>query len=101
MWARVSYSSQSQTGCFAVALAGLAVTVSTLATLPEGLVWMGEADGLPILPNTRLFLARGAAAEGSPAVTEPVAILKEMGYFRRTWTLSTILTSSNWLARRP
>lgn len=64
---RVSYTSQTQTGCFAVALAGLAVTVSTPAILPEGLVWMGEADGLPPLPDTRLFLARGPAAEGSPA----------------------------------
>ncbi|HYF09032.1 MAG TPA: LysR substrate-binding domain-containing protein [Acetobacteraceae bacterium] len=64
---RVAYTSQTQTGCFAIVLAGLAVTVSTPATLPDGLVWMGEADGLPPLPETGLYLARGAAAEDSPA----------------------------------
>lgn len=65
--ARVSYTSQTQTGCFAVALAGLAVTVTTPAVLPDGLIVMGEADGLPPLPETRLFLARGPAARDSPA----------------------------------
>ena len=65
--ARIRYTSQTQTGCFAVALAGLAVTVSTPGVLPDGLVWLGEADGLPKLPDTRLFLASGPAAEDSPA----------------------------------
>lgn len=61
---RIAYTSATQTGCFAVTLAGLAVTLSTPTTLPEGLAWLGEAEGLPALPETRMFLAKSRGSEG-------------------------------------
>ncbi|WP_245185982.1 LysR family transcriptional regulator [Falsiroseomonas frigidaquae] len=66
--ARVTYNSATQTGCFTVALAGLALTVSTPTTLPLGLAWMGEAEGLPPLPDMGILLLRQPAARGVPAV---------------------------------
>ncbi len=66
--ARVTYNSATQTGCFTVALAGLALTVSTPTTLPAGLAWMGEAEGLPPLPDMGILLLRQPAALGVPAV---------------------------------
>lgn len=65
--ARVTYNSATQTGCFTVALAGLAITVSTPCTLPEGLAWLGEAEGLPRLPEMGILLLRHDAAIGVPA----------------------------------
>ncbi len=65
--ARVTYNSATQTGCFTVALAGLALTVSTPTTLPEGLSWMGEGEGLPALPEMGILLLRHEAAMGVPA----------------------------------
>jgi DNA-binding transcriptional LysR family regulator len=65
--ARVTYNSATQTGCFTVALAGLALTVSTPTTLPEGLSWMGEAEGLPALPDMGILLLRHESAMGVPA----------------------------------
>ena len=65
--ARVTYNSQTQTGCFTVALAGLALTVSTPCTLPEGLAWLGESEGLPKLPEIGIVLLRHEAAIGVPA----------------------------------
>lgn len=56
---RVSYNSTTQSGCFAVALAGLAVTISTPTRLPSGLAWMGDAEGLPALPLMGILLAMG------------------------------------------
>jgi DNA-binding transcriptional LysR family regulator len=55
--ARVTYNSTTQSGCFSVALAGLALTVSTPARLPPGLAWLGEAEGLPALPDMGIELA--------------------------------------------
>lgn len=54
---RVAYNSTTQSGCFAVALAGLALTVSTPTRLPPGLQWLGEAEGLPPLPDMGIQLA--------------------------------------------
>ncbi|WP_439599044.1 LysR family transcriptional regulator [Falsiroseomonas sp.] len=65
---RVTYNSATQTGCFTVALAGLAITVSTPTTLPQGLAWLGEAEGLPPLPDMGILLLRHEAALGVPAV---------------------------------
>lgn len=65
--ARVTYNSATQTGCFTVALAGLAMTVSTPCTLPEGLAWLGEAEGLPPLPEMGILLLRHEASIGVPA----------------------------------
>jgi len=65
--AHVTYNSATQTGCFTVALAGLALTVSTPTTLPQGLAWLGEAEGLPALPDMGILLLRHDAALGVPA----------------------------------
>ncbi len=65
--ARVTYNSATQTGCFAVALAGLALTVSTPTRLPSGLAWLGAADGLPPLPDMGISLFRAEMTE-APAV---------------------------------
>jgi DNA-binding transcriptional LysR family regulator len=65
--AHVTYNSATQTGCFTVALAGLAITVSTPCTLPEGLSWLGEAEGLPRLPDMGILLLRHDASIGVPA----------------------------------
>ncbi len=54
---RVTYNATTQSGCFAVALAGLALTVSTPTRLPPGLQWLGEAEGLPALPDMGIQLA--------------------------------------------
>jgi len=64
---RVTYNSAMQTGCFTVALAGLALTVSTPTILPEGLAWLGEAEGLPALPEMGILLLRDDSSIGVPA----------------------------------
>jgi DNA-binding transcriptional LysR family regulator len=80
--ARVTYNSAMQTGCFTVALAGLAITVATPCTLPEGLAWLGEAEGLPPLPEMGILLLRHEAAVGVPAADALAAHVAEG--FRRT-----------------
>lgn len=65
--ARVTYNSATQTGCFAVALAGLAITVSTPTRLPQGLVWLGAAEQLPELPEMGIELHRAEQTD-APAV---------------------------------
>lgn len=71
---RVSYNSTTQSGCFAVALAGLALTISTPTRLPPGLVWMGEAEGLPELAQMGIQLAVGDAplGPGGAALVEAI-----------------------------
>lgn len=64
---RVTYNSATQAGCFALALAGLGVTVSTTAPLPEGLAWLSTADGLPALPDMGIELLQSRGVPGSPA----------------------------------
>ncbi len=76
--ARVTYNSTTQSGCFAVALAGLALTVSTPARLPPGLVWLGEAEGLPALPEMGILLAwAGGDAMRSPAGEALAAAIRQ------------------------
>ncbi|HEV7266533.1 MAG TPA: LysR family transcriptional regulator [Falsiroseomonas sp.] len=75
--ARVTYNSATQTGCFTVALAGLAITVSTPCTLPQGLAWLGEAEGLPVMPEMGILLLRHEAALGVPAVDALAAHVAE------------------------
>ncbi|UFN49030.1 LysR substrate-binding domain-containing protein [Roseomonas sp. OT10] len=53
---RVAYSSASQTGTHAIALAGLAVTMGLSGSLPPGLRVLGEEDGLPRLPDFQIAL---------------------------------------------
>ncbi|WP_270938610.1 LysR family transcriptional regulator [Falsiroseomonas oryzae] len=74
---RVTYNSATQTGCFTVALAGLALTVSTPCTLPQGLAWLGEAEGLPPLPEMGILLLRHEAAMGVPAADALAAHIAE------------------------
>jgi len=75
--ARVTYNSATQTGCFTVALAGLAITVSTPCTLPEGLSWLGSAEGLPPLPEMGILLLRHEASMGVPAADALAAHVTE------------------------
>ena len=79
--ARVTYNSATQTGCFAVALAGLAITVSTPSRLPPGLVWLGAAEELPALPDIGIELHRPPGAAG-PAV-EALAAAIRAGFARQ------------------
>jgi DNA-binding transcriptional LysR family regulator len=81
--ARVTYNSATQTGCFTVALAGLAITVSTPCTLPQGLAWLGEAEGLPPLPEMGIVLLRHEASMGVPAADALAAHIAE-GFRRAT-----------------
>ena len=53
---RIAYTSASQVGTHAPVLAGLAVTVSTLSWLPEGLRPMRPEEGLPRLPDFEILL---------------------------------------------
>jgi DNA-binding transcriptional LysR family regulator len=75
--ARVTYNSATQTGCFTVALAGLAITVSTPCTLPQGLAWLGEAEGLPALPEMGILLLRHETSMGVPAADALAAHIAE------------------------
>ena len=56
---RIAYTSASQIGTHAPVLAGLAVTVSTLSWLPEGLRAMRPEEGLPALPEFGILLLKG------------------------------------------
>ncbi len=58
---RIAYTSGSQVGTQAPVLAGLAVSVSAQAWLPEGLRVVGAADGLPPLPEYGIVLVRASA----------------------------------------
>src|SRR6185437_10389515 len=56
---RIAYTSASQIGTHAPVLAGLAVTVSTLSWLPDGLRAMRPEEGLPRLPDFGILLLKG------------------------------------------
>jgi DNA-binding transcriptional LysR family regulator len=56
---RLAYSSGSQVGTHAPVLAGLAVTVSTLSWLPDGLRPLRADEGLPPLPEFGILLLKG------------------------------------------
>jgi len=60
---RVAYLSGTQAGTHAPVLAGLAVTVSALATLPAGLRAMHPDEGLPPLPEFGILLLKGRTAQ--------------------------------------
>jgi DNA-binding transcriptional LysR family regulator len=55
---RIAYTSASQIGTHAPVLAGLAVTVSTLSWLPDGLRAMRPEEGLPKLPDFGILLLK-------------------------------------------
>lgn len=56
---RIAYTSASQAGTHAPVLAGLAVTVSTLSWLPDGLRPMRPEEGLPRLPEFGILMLKG------------------------------------------
>jgi DNA-binding transcriptional LysR family regulator len=59
---RVAYLSGTQAGTLAPVLAGLAVTVSALASLPDGLRAMRPEEGMPKLPQFGILLLKGRTA---------------------------------------
>ncbi len=63
---RVAYTSTSQAGTLAPALAGLAVTIGLPGPLPQGLRFLGAEDGMPPLPDFSIVLVAGRS--GGPVV---------------------------------
>ena len=59
---RVAYQSATQVGTHAPVLAGLAVTVSTVSWLPDGLRALRPDEGLPPLPDFGILMLKGADA---------------------------------------
>ena len=59
---RIAYQSATQVGTHAPVLAGLAVTVSTVSWLPEGLRALRPEEGFPPLPDFGILMLRGADA---------------------------------------
>lgn len=59
---RIAYNSASQVGTHAPVIAGLAVTVSTISWLPEGLRLVRPDEGLPPLPDFGILLLKGRKA---------------------------------------
>jgi DNA-binding transcriptional LysR family regulator len=55
---RIAYTSASVAGTLPPVLAGLAVTISPLSGLPEGLRALTPSDGLPDLPGTAILLLK-------------------------------------------
>ena len=58
---RVAYTSGTQVGTHAPVLAGLAVTVSTISWVPEGLRIVRPDENLPELPEFGILLVKGRA----------------------------------------
>jgi DNA-binding transcriptional LysR family regulator len=58
---RVAYTSATLAGTHAPVLAGLALTVSPMTWLPEGLRALPPGEGLPPLPDCGILLMRGRA----------------------------------------
>jgi hypothetical protein len=77
---RIAYTSGSQVGTHAPVLAGLAVTVSALAWLPEGLRAMRPEEGLPKLPEYGIILVKGRLAR--QPMTDALA-----AHIEETWRL--------------
>lgn len=77
----MTYNSATQAGCFAVALAGLALTVSTPTRLPAGLTWLGAGENLPELPQIGIELHSAEGAE-SPAISALAAAIRQ-GFARQ------------------
>ncbi|WP_137127512.1 LysR substrate-binding domain-containing protein [Roseomonas sp. HF4] len=63
---RVAYTSTSQAGTLAPALAGLAVTIGLPGPLPSGLRFLGPEEGMPPLPDFSIILVKGTP--GGPVV---------------------------------
>ncbi|MBS0562617.1 MAG: LysR family transcriptional regulator, partial [Proteobacteria bacterium] len=59
---RVAYTSGTLVGTHAPVMAGLAVTISALSWLPDGLRVLGQEDGMPHLPDFGILLLKGRTA---------------------------------------
>jgi DNA-binding transcriptional LysR family regulator len=68
---RIAYLSGTQVGTHAPVLAGLAVTVSALTVLPEGVRAMRPDEGLPKLPEFGIVMLKGRSA--AQPVTDALA----------------------------
>lgn len=68
---RIAYLSGTQVGTHAPVLAGLAVTVSALTVLPEGVRAMRPEEGLPKLPEFGIVMLKGRNA--AQPVTDALA----------------------------
>ena len=68
---RIAYSSATQIGTHAPVMAGLAVTISTISWLPEGLRLVRPDEGLPPLPDYGILLLQ--AREPRQPVTDALA----------------------------
>jgi DNA-binding transcriptional LysR family regulator len=68
---RIAYLAGTQVGTHAPVLAGLAVTVSALTVLPEGVRPMRPEEGLPKLPDFGILLLKGRNA--AQPVTDALA----------------------------
>jgi DNA-binding transcriptional LysR family regulator len=77
---RIAYTSGSQVGTHAPVLAGLAVTVSAQAWLPEGLRPVRPEEGLPKLPEYGIILVKGRLAR--QPVTDALA-----AHIEETWRM--------------
>lgn len=75
---RLAYSSGSQVGTHAPVLAGLAVTVSTLSWLPDGLRPLRADEGLPPLPDFGIVLLKGRRPR--QPMTDALAVEIEAGF---------------------
>ena len=65
---RVLYQSANATAISAAVLAGLAVSVLAESALRRGMRVLGEADGLPRLPNCEIGIIRSARRADAPIV---------------------------------
>jgi DNA-binding transcriptional LysR family regulator len=63
---RMSYESPSLLGLFSMVEAGLAVAPLARCSVPKHLVQLGEAEGLPPLPELEVILARSARSARPP-----------------------------------
>ncbi len=75
---RLAYSSGSQVGTHAPVLAGLAVTISTLSWLPDGLRPLRADEGLPPLPEFGILLLKGRRPR--QPMTDALAAQIEAGF---------------------
>jgi DNA-binding transcriptional LysR family regulator len=82
---RVAYTSASQVGTHAPVIAGLAVTVSTVSWLPDGLRPIGRDEGLPELPSFGILMLTARAAR--QPVTDALASHIEANFRRGAMTM--------------
>ncbi len=80
---RIAYRSATQLGTHAPVLAGLAVTVSTISWLPDGLRPLRPEEGMPALPDFGILLLRNPDAR--QPVTDALA-----SYIAETFETETL-----------